>query len=297
MKILLLGKNGQLGRELQYSLKPLGELIALDRNSDICGDLTNLKALHQTILTLTPDVIVNAAAYTQVDNAEKETELAYLVNAKAPEVMAQACASTGAWFIHYSTDYVFDGSGASPWKESDITRPLNVYGKSKLDGEKAIINSECNHLIFRTSWVYGMHGNNFIKAILRLAREKSSLNIVSDQIGVPTDVELLANVSVNAIKTVWQNPELGGLYHLAPSGETSWYDYARFLINEAKKIRQDYLIQDIYPITSEEYPTPAQRPLNSRLDTTKLTSRFSVDLPEWKTGVVRTLGKILGSAL
>lgn len=295
MKILLFGKKGQLACELQTYLKSLGELIALDRNSGFCGDLTNLAGLMETVHSVAPDVVVNAAAYTHVDKAEEESELAHLVNAKAPEVLAKACAAVNAWLIHYSTDYVFDGSGTTAWKESDATAPINRYGQTKLEGEKAIINSGCKYLIFRTSWVYGVHGNNFMKTILRLAHERSSLNVVSDQIGVPTSTELLAKVSLTAIKEAINTPELAGVYHVAPSGQTSWHDYAVFLMNEAAKVKQDFLLRQINPISSTEYMTPAQRPLNSRLDTTKLVRTFSVALPEWETDVAATVGKILGS--
>lgn len=297
MKILLFGKNGQLGWELQRALSPLGELIALDRYGDgvLCGDLTHLDGLAQTIRSVAPDVVVNAAAYTAVDKAETETSLASLINSQAPQVLAQEAAALDAWLLHYSTDYVFEGCGSKPWEESDPTKPINYYGQSKLEGEKAIQESGCKHLIFRTSWVYGYQGNNFVKTILRLAQEREVLNIVADQIGAPTGADLLADISAQSLSTAFINAELGGLYHLAPCGEISWYDYANFIVNTARTFGQSFLVKAINPVQSSDYKTAAKRPFNSRLATAKLAQNFSLNLPHWEPGVLRMLKGILGN--
>lgn len=296
MKIILLGKNGQVGWELQRSLAPFGELIALarDGHSSFCGDLTNLEGLSQTIRALAPDVIVNAAAYNAVDKAESETELAMLINAKAPEILAQEAASIGALLVHYSTDYVFNGSGSNPWQETDAVAPLNYYGKSKLEGERAILASGCKHLIFRTSWIYSVRGNNFAKTMLRLARERESLSVVNDQIGAPTGADLLADVTAHALRRTLDNSEVIGLYHLASQGETSWYNYANFIIESAQNLGEVFQLQTLIPIASADYITPARRPSNSRLDTTKLSNTFSLHLPHWEVGVNRMLKEFIG---
>jgi dTDP-4-dehydrorhamnose reductase len=231
MKILLFGKGGQVGWELQRSLAPLGELVALSANSQgLCGDFTDLDGIAQTVRSVAPDMIVNAAAYTAVDKAETEVELSRTINALAPGVLARQAQQCGAWLIHYSTDYVFDGTGDKPWLETDSTGPLGIYGKTKLEGEQAIVASGCQHLIFRTSWVYAARGANFVKTMLRLAKERDKLTVIDDQIGAPTGAELLADVTAHAIRTVQQYPELSGIYHLAASGLTSWHSYARFVI-------------------------------------------------------------------
>lgn len=294
MKILLLGKNGQLGWELQRSLAPLGELIALDRSGQynhqtLCGDLTNLDGLRQTIMVLKPDVIVNAAAYTAVDKAEGEPQLAQLINAQAPKVLAQEAFKVGAWLVHYSTDYVFDGSGNRAWCETDATEPLSQYGQTKLAGEQAIQDSGCKHLIFRTSWVYGSRGNNFAKTMLRLASERETLSVIHDQIGAPTSAALLADCTAHALRRAMNNPELAGLYHLAASGQTTWHDYAKFVIEHAQAMGKELMVTKIKPITTLEYPTAAQRPLNSRLDTDKFCNSFNLVLPKWQDGVIRML--------
>lgn len=296
MKILLLGKNGQVGWELQRSLAPLGELIALDRHStDYCGDLSQPEAVAETIKTLKPMVIVNAAAYTAVDKAETETELAYTINAKAPEALAQAAKQIGAWLVHYSTDYVFNGSGSHAWQETDTVAPLSVYGQSKLAGEQAIQAAQGLHLIFRTSWVYAARGNNFAKTMLRLAKERDQLSVINDQIGAPTGAELLADVTAHAIRSGLKQPELSGLYHLAAAGETSWYDYASYVLDYARHKGIELKIAEnaINAIPTSAYPTPAQRPLNSRLNTEKLESRFGLQLPDWRLGVERMLAEVL----
>ena len=296
MRILLLGKNGQVGWELQRSLAPLGELIALDRHStDYCGDLSQPEAVAETVNRLKPTVIVNAAAYTAVDKAETETELADTINAKAPEALAQAAKQTGAWLVHYSTDYVFNGAGSQAWQETDAVAPLSVYGQSKLAGEQAIQAAEGLHLIFRTSWVYAARGNNFAKTMLRLAKQRDQLSVINDQIGAPTGAELLADVTAHAIRSGLKQPELSGLYHLAAAGETSWYDYAGYVLDYArdKGIELKTAENAISAIPTSAYPTPAQRPLNSRLNTEKLQSQFGLQLPDWQMGVERMLTEVL----
>ena len=294
MKILLLGKNGQLGWELQRSLATLGELIALDRHSThLCGDLENTEGLRSTIRQVRPDVIVNAGAYTAVDKAESETELSYQVNARASQTMAEEAALLGSWLVHYSTDYVFEGGGSTAWSETDPVAPLNVYGASKSEGEQAIVSSGCKHLIFRTSWVYGALGNNFAKTMLRLAKERATLNVIADQIGAPTGADLLADVSVCAIRQAQARPELGGVYHLAAAGETSWHGYAQFVIDLAREHGEVLAVEKVNPIDTKAYTTPARRPLNSRLNTQKLRTNFSLHLPDWQSGVTRMLMEVL----
>lgn len=295
MKILLFGKSGQVGWELQRSLAPLGEVIALDSNSaDYCGDFTNLDGIAKTIRSIAPDVIVNAAAHTAVDKAESEAELARTINALAPRVLAEEAKRGNAWLIHYSTDYVFDGSGDTAWLETDNTAPLSVYGATKLEGERAIMDSGCRYLIFRTSWVYGARGGNFAKTMLRLAAERDRLTVINDQVGAPTGADLLADVTAHAIRTVQQRPELAGLYHLVASGETTWYDYARFVINFARDAGMDIKVMDdaIVPVPTSAFPTPATRPLNSRLNTGTLCANFDINLPHWQTGVARMLTEL-----
>lgn len=295
MRILLLGKNGQVGWELQRSLAPLGELVALDRHlvDGLSGDLSNLESLRATIRQVKPDVIVNAAAYTAVDKAESETELAYRVNGLASGVMAEEAASLGAWLVHYSTDYVFSGQGVTPWQETDPVAPVNHYGASKLAGEQAITLSGCNHLIFRTSWVYGARGNNFAKTMLRLAKDRETLSVIADQIGAPTGADLIADVTALAIQQVTKRPELAGLYHLAAAGEVSWHGYASHVIDFAKAQGEELAVTTVNPIETTAYPTPARRPLNSRLNTQKLRNNFSLHLPDWQSGVTRMLREVL----
>ena len=296
MKILLFGKGGQVGWELQRSLAPLGELVALDNDSTgLCGDFQNLQALIQTVRTVAPDIIVNAAAHTAVDRAESEPELVGMINALAPGVLAQEARRGGAWLVQYSTDYVFDGSGERPWTESDPTGPLNVYGRTKLQGEQAIVHSGCKHLIFRTSWVYGARGGNFARTMLRLARERDSLNVVDDQIGAPTGADLLADVTAHALRRVLQHPELAGLYHLVAGGETSWHGYASFVIEQARSAGVDIRVAAgaIQPVPTSAFPAPAARPRNSRLATNKLQGSFGLHLPHWQDGVTRMLTEIL----
>lgn len=296
MKILLFGKGGQVGWELQRSLAPLGELIALDLGSSPDrGDLTDLPGLTATIRRLAPDVIVNAAAYTAVDKAEEERDVAHLVNAEAPGLMALEAKRIDAWLVHYSTDYVFDGQGDQPWRETDQVAPLNHYGATKLAGDQAIQDSRCRHLIFRTSWVYAARGNNFAKTMLRLAKERASLNVIDDQYGAPTGGELLADVTSHALRMAQHAPQLGGLYHLAASGETTWCGYARFVLDYAKQKQVDLKAasKDVSAIPSAAYQLAAKRPHNSRLDTQKLRIAFGVCLPDWGTGVARMLSEVL----
>lgn len=298
MKILLFGKNGQVGWELQRSLAPLGELIALDTDStEMCGDFTDPDGLVQTIRAVAPDVIVNAAAYTAVDKAESEPELVRAVNALAPGVLAREAKLGNAWLIHYSTDYVFDGSGDRPWRETDAAAPLNVYGATKLEGEQFILQSGCKHLIFRTSWVYGARGGNFAKTMLKLAQERDTLKVIDDQIGAPTGADLLADVTAHAIRSARQRPELSGLYHLVAAGETSWYGYAGFVLDHAQHAGVPLKVAPgaIKAVPSSAFSTPARRPLNSRLDTSKLQSAFDLSLPMWQTGVARMLAEVLES--
>jgi dTDP-4-dehydrorhamnose reductase len=296
MKILLFGKNGQVGWELQRSLAPLGELIALDVSSkELCGDLTDLGGLARTVRAVAPDVIVNAAAHTAVDKAESEPQLARTINALAPGVLAQEAGHIDAWLIHYSTDYVFDGSGDKPWLETDATAPLNVYGATKLEGEQLIQQSGCRHLIFRTSWVYGARGGNFAKTMLRLARERDSLNVIDDQFGAPTGADLLADITAHAIRTARQRPELSGLFHLVAGGETSWHGYASFVIDFARRegIALKVAPDAIKPVPTSAFPAPAKRPHNSRMDATRLRRTFDLNLPSWESGVARMLSEVL----
>jgi len=296
MKILLLGKNGQVGWELQRSLAPLGEVLALDRHSaPWCGDLSQPERLAQTVRDYRPDVIVNAAAHTAVDKAESEPELARCLNATAPEALAKAAAEVGAWLVHYSTDYVFNGQGDQPWQEGATTAPLSVYGQTKLEGEQAIATACSKHLIFRTSWVYAARGGNFAKTMLRLTGDRERLTVIDDQHGAPTGADLIADVTAHAIRRVWQQEDLAGVYHLVAAGETTWYGYASHVIAKARLINPDLVLKvnEIAPVSTASFPTPAQRPLNSRLSTHKLQQAFGVVLPPWQQGVDRMLAEIL----
>jgi dTDP-4-dehydrorhamnose reductase len=296
MKILLFGKTGQVGWELQRSLAPLGEMIALDtRSTDYCGDFLNPAGVAQTVLAIQPDVIVNASAYTAVDKAESDRANAYTINAETPAAIAQAAHKIGARLVHYSTDYVFDGSGTRPRLETDTPAPLSVYGASKLAGEQAIQTSGVSHLIFRTSWVYATRGGNFAKTMLRLAQERESLSVINDQIGAPTGAELLADIAAQAIPRLVAQPPLGGLYHLASDGETSWHGYAKHVFTVARQQGKQLQLRDemLKAIPSSEYKTAAQRPLNSRLNCSKLKSAFDLHIPHWTVGVNRMLAEIL----
>lgn len=290
-KVLLFGKNGQVGWELQRSLAPIGQVLALCRN-DEGGNLSNLSALKKVIDSYQPNIIINASAYTAVDKAEKELTIAEQINNTAVAYLAEQAKKLNSWFIHYSTDYVFDGTGQKPWLETDEVGPVNIYGKTKLAGEQAIQSIDGNYLIFRTSWVYGTYGHNFIKTILRLAREREVLSIIDDQIGAPTGAELIADITAGCIRQL--KPENKGLYHVTASGETSWYGYANAIVNEANAILEEQLrVKEITPITTNAYPTPAKRPLNSRLDTKKIAATFDITLPHWQLGVKRVLTELL----
>jgi dTDP-4-dehydrorhamnose reductase len=301
MKILLFGRNGQVGWELQRSLAPLGELIALGRDAagnpdGLCGDLCDLAGLARTVHTVRPDVIVNAAAHTAVDKAESEPEVACLLNATAPGVLADAAQALGAWLVHYSTDYVFDGSGTAPWQESDATGPLGVYGQTKLEGEQALARCD-RHLILRTSWVYGARGGNFAKTMLRLASTRETLNVINDQIGAPTGADLLADATAHTIRQAAASQDssrLAGVYHLAAGGHTSWFEYAKYVLAQAQLALPAIQIvaKQVNPVASSAFPTPARRPHNSRLDTRKLQTAFGLNLPHWQTGVARMLSEI-----
>ena len=293
MKILLLGKNGQLGSELQRSLAPLGELLALDRRSTLhCGDLLNLEGLAETVRALRPDVVVNATAYTAVDKAESDQEVAHRVNALAPEVLSRECAALGAYLVHFSTDYVFDGSGQTPWTEFDATGPVNVYGQSKLAGEQGIAKQGARHVIFRTSWVYGTEGGNFAKTMLRLAQERDKMAVINDQFGAPTGAALLADITALALQLP---APLMGIYHLAAAGETTWYAYAEYVLAKSKQLKPNlnYTVKEFVAVPTSDFPTPAKRPLNSRLDCSRLTEALKRPLPPWQAGVDQVLAKIL----
>jgi dTDP-4-dehydrorhamnose reductase len=297
MKILLFGKNGQVGWELQRSLAPLGELVILDRHSkDFCGDLSDLDGIRDTVQKVRPQVIVNAAAYTAVDKAESDAGTAHTVNAEAPGVLAQAADAAGAWLVHYSTDYVFDGSGSKPWEETDPTGPLSVYGRTKLEGEQRIAARCARHLILRTSWVYAARGGNFAKTMLRLAAERDRLTVVSDQFGAPTGADLLADVTAHMLRSALSGPAAGfaGIYHVAAAGETSWHGYARFVLDCAAESGRALKASpgNVDPVATSAFPTPAQRPHNSRLNTAKLRGAFGLQLPAWQQGVARMLAEI-----
>ena len=295
-KILLFGKGGQVGWELQRSLAPLGEVVAVDFDStDFCGDFTSLAGLAETVRLVKPSIIVNAAAHTAVDKAESEPDLARTINALAPGVIAAEAQKLGAWLVHYSTDYVFDGSGSQAWKESDTPSPLSVYGQTKWEGEQAVAANCAKHLIFRTSWVYAARGGNFAKTMLRLAKERDSLSVIDDQIGAPTGADLLADITALALQRVQTQPELVGLYHLVASGVTSWHGYASLVIEHARNAGVDIKAAQnaIHKIATQAYPTPARRPFNSKLDTLKLQTAFNLYLPPWQQGVARMLTEIL----
>jgi len=298
MKILLLGKGGQVGWELQRSLSLLGEVVACDFDSpgDLKADFSDPESLAPLVQRVRPDAIVNAAAHTAVDKAESEPELARRINATGPAVLAREAAALGASLVHYSTDYVFDGSGQQPRTEDAPTGPLSVYGRTKLEAEELIRASGCRHLILRTSWVYAARGGNFARTMLRLAAERDALNVIADQIGAPTGADLLADVTALALPRLRADATLGGTYHCAAGGETSWHGYAQFVIEWARLRGQAIKVapDKIAAIPTSAYPTPAQRPLNSRLGTAKLQARFGVTLPHWQRGVERMLTEVLG---
>lgn len=293
MDILLFGKNGQVGWELQRALAPLGKLIALDRHSaEYCGDFENPQGIAETVRKLKPTVIVNATAYTAVDKAESDKEKAQRVNATAVEFLAKAAEECGALLVHYSTDYVFNGSGDKPWNEDDATEPMNVYGETKRQGEQAIALNMSKYLIFRTSWVYAARGNNFAKTMIRLAKDRETLSVINDQFGAPTGADLLADSTAHAIRVALVKPEVSGLYHLIASGTTTWFEYAGMVIAQARAKGVELQVQTINPVETAAFPTPAKRPNNSRLNTTKFRETFGLVLPEWEAGVTRLIDEL-----
>jgi dTDP-4-dehydrorhamnose reductase len=291
MKILLLGAGGQLGHALQKVLPSMGQLVALDQQ-DI--DLANTEGLAQALAAYSAEVIINAAAYTAVDKAETEPDVAHRINAEAPKILAEHSRKTGAWFVHYSTDYVFDGEKPTPYVETDPTHPQSVYGKTKRAGEEAVLQSGCRALIFRTSWVFSTHGGNFIKTILRLAAEREALNVVADQFGAPTSARLLAEVSCHAIEAALAERLPQGLYHLTPSGATSWHGLASLAVSRAQANGAPLKLQasHINPIPTEAYPLPARRPKNSRLETGKLCAALGIELPDWQQDVIAVVDEL-----
>ncbi|VEG13273.1 dTDP-4-dehydrorhamnose reductase [Moraxella cuniculi] len=298
MKILLLGKNGQVGFELDRSLQPLGQVYALDRHSNadgLCGDVANFNAITQAFHHIRPDIVVNATAYTAVDKAETDTVQAELINHLAVKHLAELTKQHHALLIHYSTDYVFDGTGETAWTEEDSTGPINVYGQTKRQGELALEQSGANFINLRTSWVYGTHGNNFIKTMLKLGASRETLGIIADQIGSPTGASLIADITTQIIRQYQLNSASikMGHYHLAPQGECSWYDYAKFIFDVAREMGIDLIVKQVNAIGTADYPTPAKRPHNSRLNTSKLQRNFSLHLPHWQQGVRQVLGELI----
>lgn len=286
IKILITGGNGQVGSELSKKLASIGQLTVLTRHQ---LDLANTPLIQQVLNDIQPDIIINAAAYTAVDRAETDIEQAMAINAIAPKIFAEWSENNGSLLIHYSTDYVFDGQKTGKYKEEDQTRPKSIYGQSKREGEKAICLATKKYVTLRTSWVFSVHGNNFLKTMLRLSKERNEMNIVSDQIGAPTSARLIADVTKKIIEQYVQSTENFdyGLYHLTAQGETSWYEYAKYVIDIASTREVDLKLkaQDIHPILSSEYPVAAQRPLNSRLDCSRLMQNFNIQLPDWKQDV------------
>ena len=291
-RILLTGVNGQVGFELQSALTSLGEVIAVTRQD---MDLTNQASILQILEKYQPTIIVNPAAYTAVDKAELEQEQAYLINRDAPKTMAEWAVTHNALLVHYSTDYVFDGTKEGSYVEEDIPNPQSVYGLSKLLGEQAIQQSGAKHLIFRTSWVFGVHGNNFIKTIIRLAKERESLNVVADQHGAPTSARLIAQVTTQALAQYLQDAQFNayGVYHLTSNGQTTWHEYARLIVDNVQQKQKIPLLKDnIVAIPSSAYPVPAKRPTNSCLNCDKITHSFNVDLTHWPIDVLSVIDAV-----
>jgi dTDP-4-dehydrorhamnose reductase len=288
--ILLIGRNGQVGWELQRSLAPLGQVIALGREG---MDLSHPDSIRQAIRDANPAIIVNAAGYTAVDKAETEADLAVRINGLAPGIMAEEAARIGALFVHYSTDYVFDGAKNAPYLENDATNPLSSYGRSKLAGEAAVRASGARHLIFRTSWVYSARGNNFVRLLLRLARERNELRIVNDQVGAPTWARSIADLTGRILEVYCDNPgrreEFGGLYHLTARGAVSRFDFAEAIFARAKSMNARFKAPKLIPIPASDYPLPARRPANSRLSTAKLATAFGVAPPRWDVALRQCL--------
>lgn len=295
MKIVLFGMNGQVGWELQRSLAPLGQVVCVGRKgSCVTADFLKPESVLQVVRELKPDLIVNAAAYTAVDMAEDDIDNAMKANAITPGILAEEAKNLGALLVHYSTEYVFDGKAGHRWLETDPTSPLNIYGATKLEGERLIAESSCQHLIFRTSWVYASRGKNFLKTMVNLLQERDELSVVSDQIGAPTGAALLADITAHAICAAMKNNSLGGLYHVAASGQTSWFDYACYIASQIKARNPNAKIANVVPILSSAYPQRAQRPANSRLNTEKFQTGFELNLPDWKLGVDHSLSELLG---
>jgi dTDP-4-dehydrorhamnose reductase len=296
MKILLVGKNGQVGRELQRTLLPFGEVVAVGREQ---ADIENVSALAELLEGQRPDIIVNAAAYTAVDKAESDQATAYRINAEAVGQMASYAKKHGAWLVHYSTDYVFDGEKDSPYLETDSTDPQSVYGRSKRAGELAILEAGCNALVFRTSWVFSAHGGNFIKTILRLAKEKASLNVVADQFGAPTSAELISDVTALAIAAAFRGELSSGIYHLTASGATNWHGLASYAVERASAHGIVLALKptQIQPIPTEAYPLPATRPKNSRMSTQALSTALNLQLPPWQIHVDRMIDQLVRMGL
>jgi dTDP-4-dehydrorhamnose reductase len=297
MKILLLGQGGQVGWELQRALAPLGELIGADFDSpgERKADFSQPETVQALLERVRPDIVVNAAAHTAVDKAESEPELARAINASTPGLVARWAAAHGAWLVHYSTDYVFDGSGSAARDETAATAPLSVYGRTKREAEELIAASGCRHLILRTSWVYAARGGNFAKTMLKLAAERDALKVIDDQIGAPTGAELLADVTAHALRVAQARPEVSGLYHCTAAGETSWHGYATQVLRQAQAagVALKVAPEAVQPIPTSAYPTPAQRPLNSRLDCRRFSDTFGLRLPDWQRGVERMLTEVL----
>lgn len=294
MKILLLGANGQVGTECRRSLVPLGEVVAATRGGRLddgtqceAADFEIPESLVELVARVAPDVVVNAAAYTAVDRAESERESAWRINAEAPARLADACQARGALLVHYSTDYVFDGSASRPYREDDRTAPLGVYGESKLAGEQAIRDIGSRHMIFRTAWVYGLHGHNFLRTMLRLGAEREELRVVADQVGTPTPASLIAGCTAQALRG--GAPVSGGTWHLTATGMTSWHGFAAEIMELALRTGRLDKAPRVVPITTAEYPTPARRPAYSRLDTSRLTRDFGIELPDWRDALASVL--------
>lgn len=295
MRILLTGKNGQVGFELQRALAPLGEITTVDQSE--C-DLADIQRLRSLVRDIHPDIIVHPAAYTAVDRAESERDLVFAINGTAPGILAEEAARLGALMVHYCTDYVYDGTGSTFYNEDDAPNPLSVYGASKLAGTLAVQRGTDKHLIFRTCWVYGSHGANFVKTMLRLAAERESLNVVADQFGSPTSASLIADVTAQIIGQYQRTNSsrfLFGLYHLAASDVTTWFDFAQTVIEAAERAGTSLKLksESINPITTAEYPLPATRPANSRLSTQKVHQAFGLRLPPWQEGLSHVLQQIL----
>lgn len=301
MKILLLGKSGQVGSELNRALQPLGQVLALNRDIDqythFTGDITDYSAIKAVFKKYIPDIVINATAYTAVDQAEENIKKADQVNHLAVKHLAEQAKIYDTLLVHYSTDYVFSGEGNVAWREDDHTSPQNVYGKTKRLGEEALEQSGAKFINFRTSWVYSTYGKNFIHTMLQLGKKKDTLSIISDQIGAPTGAALIADVTAQALRYYSLYPEqqrdLLGHYHLAAEGATSWFEYAKFIFQKAEKSGEKFTLKSIQPILTVDYPTPAVRPLNSRLNTQKIKQNFKIHLPTWQQGVEHVIGEIL----